>query len=81
MRGLYDEKIQILERSRITPAHAGTMEEILTHLSLIKDHPRACGDYVDAIREKIRGVGSPPRMRGLLTFQKYLHFGLSLIHI
>ena len=51
---------------RITPAHAGnTLLELLKGLPHM-DHPRACGEYMPAMRPNWRRAGSPPRMRGIL---------------
>ena len=49
---------------RITPACAGKSHFILLMSSLIKDHPRMCGEK--AIRASVRdnAPGSPPHVRG-----------------
>ena len=52
---------------RITPACAGTTSRRAACVSLSGDHPRVCGDYA-AVKGKIDNlVGSPPRVRGLLS--------------
>ena len=52
---------------RITPACAGTTSRRAACVSLSWDHPRVCGDYA-AVKGKIDNlVGSPPRVRGLLS--------------
>ena len=35
------------------------------------DHPRACGVYVSWVKDTVTGVGSSPRVRGLLVIRRY----------
>ena len=51
---------------RITPAHAGKTEVFRYTHSSTPDHPRACGENLDACLLGRREAGSPPRMRGKL---------------
>ena len=50
--------------NRITPAHAGNSKALLRHSSIVKDHPRTCGEQRFAICIQQREAGSPPHMRG-----------------
>jgi hypothetical protein len=65
MRGLREKRIQTVQCSGITPAHAGTTNIRVLDSVMAKDHPRACGDYFYTGKTIRRDVGSPPRMRGL----------------
>ena len=47
-------------RTRIIPAHAGNSRA----LSLVPDHPRACGELLVSEAQDERQFGSSPRMRG-----------------
>ena len=51
----------------ITPAHAGLTKYATALRCVERDHPRACGAYLQAHRRKQTSRGSPPRMRGLPT--------------
>ena len=48
----------------ITPAHAGKRPPAPGTSRLQGDHPRACGEKVDAFAAGSPQEGSPPRMRG-----------------
>ena len=48
----------------ITPAYAGKSCQRLRHFPACRDHPRLCGEKFSGIWENIKGVGSPPPMRG-----------------
>ena len=51
-------------RNRITPARAGN-RVILPDLEQVdRDHPRACGEQLEEVPEKLWAWGSPPRVRG-----------------
>ena len=49
--------------TRITPACAGTTSQTCPSFSLIKDHPRVCGNHNRAQRLHLKDSGSPPRVR------------------
>ena len=49
---------------RITPAYAGKSYTGKTPNVTFKDHPRVCGEKSTASSKRLRGMGSPPRMRG-----------------
>ena len=48
----------------ITPAYAGKSNIILCVRITTKDHPRLCGEKLDAASFAFAGAGSPPPMRG-----------------
>ena len=48
----------------ITPAHAGKTSAGGLGMNAIKDHPRACGENINAALNQRIDIGSPPRMRG-----------------
>ena len=52
--------------SRITPARAGKTSYPRLSLSLVRDHPRACGENDIVAQPAGRVKGSPPRVRGKL---------------
>ena len=49
---------------RITPADAGNSFAIKFIHSVIRDHPRGCGEQMALRCADLRHSGSPPRMRG-----------------
>ena len=49
---------------RITPADAGNSFIEIERLGLIADHPRGCGEQINFSHGLVKGLGSPPRMRG-----------------
>ena len=51
-------------RCRITPACAGKSTQRNQVTSHQKDHPRVCGEKKAICAVGMRGVGSPPRVRG-----------------
>ena len=50
--------------TRITPAHAGTMDMAVTQRDFYRDHPRARGDHLYEVINNRFHEGSPPRTRG-----------------
>ena len=48
----------------ITPAHAGKSHDYLNCVYQRRDHPRACGEKLQASSIILCITGSPPRMRG-----------------
>ena len=48
----------------ITPAYAGKSLRKQGEQRYFEDHPRLCGEKFSGIWENIKGVGSPPPMRG-----------------
>ena len=55
--------------SRITPAYAGKREEYLVQVTGAEDHPRVCGEKAAAAARQLPWQGSPPRMRGKVSWQ------------
>ena len=49
---------------RITPACAGKTAWHYSARALREDHPRVCGENIEAVNESSRNGGSPPRVRG-----------------
>ena len=49
---------------RITPACAGKSAHIVAHRLAARDHPRVCGEKLDAVHVAHDHRGSPPRVRG-----------------
>jgi len=45
MRGAWRLDADNVAKSRITPAHAGSMLEKGLSTARVKDHPRACGEH------------------------------------
>ena len=62
----------------ITPAYAGKRVQINVRFERVQDHPRLCGEKGRRIALFHADVGSPPPMRGKVTFLKNI---LSLIRI
>ena len=64
MRG----KEQVIRNCRvnggITPAYAGKSAGRYRGRSCVGDHPRICGEKDIVLKRILRGVGSPPHMRG-----------------
>ena len=48
----------------ITPAYAGKRSKTTSTFSLLRDHPRVCGEKRQGNMNKEVKVGSPPRVRG-----------------
>ena len=66
----------------ITPAHAGKRRLDRRPCLISRDHPRACGEKVVAVRESPVCAGSPPRMRGkgIQTIVQSIHLGITPAH-
>ena len=59
-----------LVEQRITPARAGKTIIRSFPPSAGSDHPRACGENASSFRVRPDAYGSPPRVRGKLTFRQ-----------
>ena len=72
LRGLLFCAICYIYFYGITPALAGTTEQVEGLFIQDQDHPRACGDYCVDTSVIVLALGSPPRLRGLLglTFRR-----------
>ena len=68
MRGKGPHTILTYMYFRITPAYAGKSWQGCYHQGHHEDHPRVCGEKADGDTLNLRFVGSPPRMRGKVTF-------------
>ncbi len=66
MRGLPGVHTGLAARLGITPACAGTTGTPSPAKTATTDHPRVCGDYRNCAKQCKPGIGSPPRVRGLL---------------
>ena len=67
MRGKLFSLLTLSLFSRITPAHAGKTRQAPTARSVVRDHPRACGENYELANEDDFNKGSPPRVRGKLA--------------
>ena len=68
MRGkVLDRQIFPIIR-RITPAYAGKSEIICICFAVFQDHPRLCGEKIDLLLLPTARKGSPPPMRGKVSF-------------
>ena len=70
MRGEVKHKLRARPCARITPAHAGRSENSRLKWPKSKDHPRACGEKHTDLSSRSSVMGSPPRMRGEVTWQR-----------
>ena len=52
------------QNPRITPADAGKTIGLDAGYSILKDHPRGCGENFSVVNAADKSSGSPPRMRG-----------------
>jgi len=66
VRELLVEKIPQIIAARITPACAGITSCAGCMQKCVQDHPRVCGNYMDALAAAENITGSPPRVRELL---------------
>ena len=55
------------DKYRITPAHAGNREILISPGGVNRDHPRSCGEQSFFTATPIFWVGSPPLMRGTVS--------------
>ena len=64
VRGKHEFQRLVMFLKRITPARAGKTCLNGVNLPLVGDHPRACGENINADYEVRFNEGSPPRVRG-----------------
>ena len=69
MRGKLSKAKSCFTPPRITPAHAGKTIFVSRDIDESWDHPRACGENYGPLRFIRTYLGSPPRMRGKLSFR------------
>ena len=55
---------------RIIPAHAGNTQEQRRWISVMTDHPRACGEHGSFRVRRTSNSGSSPRMRGTPAYRE-----------
>ena len=70
MRGAHGGEVHPRARLGIIPAHAGSTLSISFLTSLLRDHPRACGEHEEGVNAWYTAKGSSPRMRGARPFQQ-----------
>src|SRR5262249_52949391 len=68
MRGILHGFTGVNGSVRFTPAHAGNTGRKGAQRTQRSVHPRACGEYPNISIMVAAASGSPPRMRGILTF-------------
>ena len=64
MRGKVEDIREHFEKPGITPAHAGKSVKSDFQSTATGDHPRACGEKKEQLKNQDAQLGSPPRMRG-----------------
>ena len=64
MRGKVDFISVLMDKERITPAHAGKRPLERQFVAVSWDHPRTCGEKFNWRWFSFSRVGSPPHMRG-----------------
>ena len=69
MRGRVKGRANLVKRDGITPARAGKSHSSSSPASLQRDHPRACGEEVPVVVFDSDDPGSPPRVRGRVTWE------------
>ena len=67
VRGIQKIYFKCLTCTGITPACAGNTSPIFPGTTCIRDHPRVCGEYLLGAAAPVGCLGSPPRVRGILT--------------
>ena len=68
VRGKRREGIVAACNVRITPAGAGKTHRDFLKQGFTQDHPRRCGENYFLPKKGLTRTGSPPRMRGKLSF-------------
>ena len=64
MQGKEMPKGLVHRAAGITPAYAGKSPKNFADFDSGRDHPRICGEKTQRCGHNIKGVGSPPHMRG-----------------
>ncbi len=64
LRGARSANARCDPQRRITPAFAGSTSTGSASQKNSTDHPRVCGEHATPRRPAVRGIGSPPRLRG-----------------
>ena len=68
MRGKAKQNCLNRCNNRITPAHAGKSLCMFGIWTIIRDHPRTCGEKMPIACSSSAGTGSPPHMRGKVKY-------------
>ena len=78
MRGARRSASPGIFRTGIIPADAGSTEQRSATPCSPQDHPRGCGEHMNALHDPARPRGSSPRMRGARLHQgpEHLHRGI-----
>ena len=66
MRGTLGSRVVAAVRRGIIPAYAGNTLGALYERTLLRDHPRVCGEHRTVSENTVVVPGSSPRMRGTL---------------
>ena len=69
MRGKAICRRMMKNAGRITPAYAGKSQLIVVFQNLLWDHPRLCGEKLEAYMAQQKASGSPPPMRGKVVLR------------
>ena len=69
MRGKVGLLVLSLKTTRITPAYAGKSGSYTSNKIVYRDHPRLCGEKYFCTVCIMRTKGSPPPMRGKVSFR------------
>ena len=69
MRGKGCGQSRIIRMPGITPAYAGKRDNMSTAFTVLKDHPRLCGEKLPPCCAVVISTGSPPPMRGKVDIQ------------
>ena len=72
MRGKVWVNVNSWGGTGITPAYAGKRQQIQLALQAFEDHPRLCGEKLVQHFEHLFVLGSPPPMRGKVSFWSLL---------
>ena len=68
MRGKVGDDLRRNVRIRITPAYAGKSDVSRMSFPIYEDHPRLCGEKFEPCPHRQCNNGSPPPMRGKVTY-------------
>ena len=79
MRGKGNVRLWQQHSTGITPAYAGKRLSFKNGPSMLRDHPRVCGEKASVELKLIATLGSPPRMRGkvLLFLEIVVRLGIT----
>ena len=78
MRGTVGSALATAWQNRITPAHAGNRVVAALLCPLFGDHPRPCGEQCLRRLRKMHRRGSPPPMRGTVSYFRVMFRGVRI---